>query len=36
MWHVFQSFAVIVPEAGLAIERIGAFVREKLGPSQVE
>ena len=35
MWHVFQSFAVIVPEAGLAIERIGAFVREKLGPSQV-
>jgi acetyl esterase/lipase len=35
MWHVFQSFAVIVPEARLAITRIGAFVREKLGPSQV-
>lgn len=35
MWHVFQSFAVIVPEAGDAIGRIGAFVREKLAPIQV-
>jgi monoterpene epsilon-lactone hydrolase len=35
MWHVFQSFAVIVPEARLAIARIGAFVREKLGPARI-
>ena len=35
MWHVFQSFAMIVPEARLSLARIGGFVREKLGPSQV-
>ena len=31
MWHVFQSFAVIVPEARRAIENIGAFVHEHIG-----
>ena len=35
MWHVFQSMAMIVPEAKLSLSRIGGFVREKLGPSQV-
>jgi epsilon-lactone hydrolase len=27
LWHVFQSFAPIVPEATAAVKRIGAFVR---------
>jgi monoterpene epsilon-lactone hydrolase len=30
MWHVFQSFAVVVPEARRAVARIGEFVRAKL------
>ncbi|MEW5735702.1 MAG: alpha/beta hydrolase [Thermodesulfobacteriota bacterium] len=30
MWHVFQSFAVIVPEARDAIAEIGAFIRKEL------
>jgi len=30
MWHVFQSFGVIVPEARLAIDHIGAFIRKHL------
>jgi len=29
MIHVFQAFAPLLPEAGQAIERIGAFVRER-------
>jgi monoterpene epsilon-lactone hydrolase len=33
MWHVFQSFAVIVPEAKRALVGIGVFLREQLGPS---
>jgi acetyl esterase/lipase len=28
MIHVFQAFAVILPEGQQAIERIGEFVRE--------
>ncbi len=31
MTHVFQAFPTFVPEAIQAIERAGAFVREKLG-----
>ena len=31
MWHVFQAFAVVLPEAKAAIAEIGSFVREKLG-----
>ncbi|MBI9075216.1 MAG: alpha/beta hydrolase [Desulfatibacillum sp.] len=30
MWHVFQSFGVIVPEARQAIANLGAFLQEKL------
>jgi len=30
MWHVFQGFAVILPEAKRALAAIGRFVREKL------
>ncbi|MBU2490036.1 MAG: alpha/beta hydrolase [Proteobacteria bacterium] len=30
MWHVFQSFGVMVPEARQAIDNIGAFVRKKM------
>ncbi len=30
MWHVFQTFGVMVPEARDAVDRIGAFVRRKL------
>ncbi len=29
MWHVFQVFAPFVPEAQLAIDRIGAFIQNK-------
>ena len=32
MWHVFQAFAVILPEAKRALADIGGFVREQLGP----
>jgi monoterpene epsilon-lactone hydrolase len=31
MWHVFQGFAVILPEAERALAEIGSFVGEKLG-----
>jgi acetyl esterase/lipase len=31
MWHVFQAYAVILPEAKHAVAEIGSFVREKLG-----
>jgi len=31
MWHVFQAFAVVLPEAKHAVAAIGSFVREKLG-----
>ncbi len=31
MWHVFQSFAVIVPEARQALASMGAFLNEKIG-----
>jgi len=31
MWHVFQSFAVTVPEGRRAIKNIGAFVHEHIG-----
>jgi len=31
MWHVFQAFAVVLPEAKRALAAIGSFVREKLG-----
>jgi acetyl esterase/lipase len=31
MWHVFQAFAVALPEAKTAIAEIGGFVHEKLG-----
>jgi acetyl esterase/lipase len=35
MWHVFQAFAVVLPEAKHAVAAIGSFVREKLNePSQ--
>ncbi len=30
MWHVFQAYAVILPEAKHAVAEIGSFVREKL------
>jgi len=30
MWHVFQAFAVILPEAKRALAALGSFVREKL------
>lgn len=30
MWHVFQLFAPILPEANRAIKRIGKFIREKV------
>jgi monoterpene epsilon-lactone hydrolase len=30
MWHVFQAYAVILPEAKQALAAIGSFVREKL------
>jgi monoterpene epsilon-lactone hydrolase len=33
MWHVFQSFAVVVPEARRALASIGSFVAEKLEES---
>ena len=32
MWHVFQAFAVILPEAKRALAAVGDFVREQLGP----
>jgi monoterpene epsilon-lactone hydrolase len=35
MFHVFQTFAVIIPEARRAIYRIGAFIREHLNHSPV-
>jgi acetyl esterase/lipase len=28
MWHVFQVFAPYVPEAQLAIDQVGVFIRE--------
>ncbi|MFP4475520.1 MAG: alpha/beta hydrolase [Desulfatibacillaceae bacterium] len=31
MWHVFQSFAVILPEAREAIRRLGTFVGRRTG-----
>ena len=31
MWHVFQAYAVILPEAKQALAAIGSFVKEKLG-----
>lgn len=34
MWHVFQGFAVILPEAKRALTAIGSFVREQLGPGE--
>jgi acetyl esterase/lipase len=30
MWHVFQGFAPYVPEAAIAIDRIGAFLNQHL------
>ncbi len=30
MWHVFQAFAPYAPESLLAIDKIGAFVRQKI------
>jgi monoterpene epsilon-lactone hydrolase len=30
-WHVFQALVAFVPEAAQAVERIGAFLREKMG-----
>ncbi|MBN2158274.1 MAG: alpha/beta hydrolase [Spirochaetes bacterium] len=30
MWHVFQSFAVIIPEARDAIEEIGEFLKKRI------
>jgi acetyl esterase/lipase len=30
LWHVFQSWAGVLPEGQQAIERIGAFIRRKL------
>jgi epsilon-lactone hydrolase len=33
LWHVFQGWAGTLPEGQQAIERIGAFVRQKLGRS---
>lgn len=30
MWHLFQSFAMFIPEAKSAIENIGVFIRFKL------
>ncbi|MGD0272551.1 MAG: alpha/beta hydrolase [Gaiellaceae bacterium] len=30
MWHVFQAFAIVMPEAKHAVAAIGSFVREKL------
>jgi epsilon-lactone hydrolase len=32
MIHVFQAFAMLLPEGRQAIEKIGAFVRERTGP----
>ncbi len=34
MWHVFPAFAGTLPEGRQAIERIGAFIRQKLAPAQ--
>ena len=34
MWHVFQAFAIVLPEAKHAVATIGGFVREKLGESR--
>jgi monoterpene epsilon-lactone hydrolase len=34
MWHVFQAFAVVVPEAKRALASIGRFVKKKLGESR--
>jgi monoterpene epsilon-lactone hydrolase len=34
MWHVFQAYAVILPEAKQAIAAIGSFVKEKLGEAK--
>lgn len=31
LWHVFHLFAPVLPEASAALEKIGAFVRGKLG-----
>ena len=31
MWHVFQAFAILVPEGKEAIRHIGAFVKENTG-----
>jgi acetyl esterase/lipase len=30
MWHVFQGFAMIVPEAKRAIDKIGSFIKNNL------
>lgn len=30
MWHLFQTFAMFIPEAKSAIENIGIFIRSKL------
>lgn len=30
MWHVFQSFAVIIPEARDAIDEIGEFLKKRI------
>ena len=34
MWHVFQAFAIVLPEAKHAVAAIGSFVREKLDESR--
>ncbi len=34
MIHVWQAFAPLLPEAGAALERVGAFVRERACPRE--
>ena len=34
MWHVFQAYAVILPEAKHALAAIGSFVKDKLGEAK--
>jgi monoterpene epsilon-lactone hydrolase len=31
MWHVFQAWSAFVPEAKQAVDRIGEYVRDKIG-----